>query len=1672
MLQTGGTTTGRIDLSKLNMDDYLVLGANAWVRSSVEDKVYPLPNNKGAIVYVFSDPVLATLDQKDHESGLNLAGAMETLTGLTDATQMAAGQSNEEYTSEDKAQYYKGDYSLIGGEAKKRADAALVNQFGLSPPAVMPCKVAIPMRSNIRPYGPYATSNFHSSCAGITAEVDKDIAPWVFGSVAGMNQAANIRLSNFENDPLVIGTTGNVTIPCLPEISLGASQLTVGPVLNGITVNFGSGGITTAYSFQTFTPRFGGFGQATVEKLKQIASNRREQLKLLRNDQVLTNRVARKRIGIDYSKFKNSQPTKQDGVAKQSSMSRVFIGEMQDWWKETTGITPYHQMHASHTPIVDPFQGNYSKENGPTGPELPVKYNSARTVVGSETLTKSVLELRYDYEKKAFMSMDGFFGPVSISGDGNLPQFAKYEPTCNRSTPISPQPPFVDCSGTFKTTCGNYAYNPEEGVPKQDSYYNLAINQAFENPLQNPTSCHHHLGDAHGHIIDAVGRKQSIDKHLIMNVNLEQDYAEDYRFLGFRGPMVLSAWGYDTWGKPIPNAADSVEDASNGEFTDENLKDRFMDEWLSKPNTWPVGPVDLRFDRDRGVWVSPPQDYKVTVVELVDDLQPLGTTVARLINTDTKAGKEYGPSLWDFEGGEINPTDEKDSPYVVTVEDRLNIYYSSGTRLYAHYDTYSCKYIVFGQISEDIIRFKLFQDQTCTPPSTGDCDWYHYAGYNDKLTDEHSKGVRINCSEEPVDKYGAVVTENDLFNPDKKQDIYVNLYDNVGMHGPAYSKYTTFSEWKERAHNGYAAKAVPRIPITNCADDPCSTDQSIVPTGCSMGGGCQSLDPCLDNYDIIFLEGYARFVHATLLQDLYPPDCELENYSGDEYKTACPCGNASANIDGELFYGNTPNGTKTKYYISDGSETSFRVFDAFSTNEFKSPFKRLKAGDKVLAIFNEKEKKYYIYQASDIDKIIKFALLEDKKTVDQIHAKAVMVDKSHRPIRLDTGDLIESDSELVDNSFYVIDPIAEKVKDISDAGNFSTFGPALGSDSLGDHLQGELLEHYGRGSLSGYQIKPFTGFGKLRDTPCLDTDPSGCDLQYDIVYLENFANYIDFEAAEDILTPNNPYAANYTRFYDGTIPIGRKHKDNDYHNSRQVNINVYDFTPDGDIYNKRPSHIVGEIIGSEGMGCKGVAKLDSSRSTTDKLLYNIVDSQTQALNAKFVILNCEGASALNKAGKVDTSKTICKDANVKAYKFTDGFEWDENDPLTCDRRHNTKIINKSEWVGKEYHVANPSGDNGFLTNIDLDTYYISDSYYIAKFRMSNAHDCNEMDDPEGSACDTGNYIDGIPPDQDCCPPTTGDCWMTYEGSPYTAIWDEDLGQYTVITAKEAPQILEGVAKTDISCDGADFEAEITMASGPGHDKYPVTEKIKSVKNPRGFAAFAGDEVVLHRRQSGCCYDYVLAHVGKPCSPSGVELDDNCLLEKVDYTYDIEGPDFRFFNERIEKIPNWQAGSTQALLHGPEFGLMWENASYYTTKTIMGCWNGSSITIDAFSGFNGSDMLGSNIGVVNPTSCCPEGGSVFEAPGWATAIHMNTASGCEWRITNAECCDECEYDVCPECVPVDSGCETCPDDGGGGGGTVLLETDSSLQSSGNIEVVAKVNTVTGTPSVNVTYTGGS
>lgn len=150
--------------------------------------------------------------------------------------------------------------------------------------------------------------------------------------------------------------------------------------------------------------------------------------------------------------------------------------------------------------------------------------------------------------------------------------------------------------------------------------------------------------------IDANGLAFDRQAKLQQQVNMF-----NLRFLGLRGPLVMAGWGYDTEGFPVPNASGEPKEINSegfprkikdlndlqgsfdpdyegvvlgknqviesGRWTKPKKEDKFLKGWGLRPDLWPVGPIDLRWDENRRVWIPGKSDPFVNV-QLEDDLVP------------------------------------------------------------------------------------------------------------------------------------------------------------------------------------------------------------------------------------------------------------------------------------------------------------------------------------------------------------------------------------------------------------------------------------------------------------------------------------------------------------------------------------------------------------------------------------------------------------------------------------------------------------------------------------------------------------------------------------------------------------------------------------------------------------------------------------------------------------------------------------------------------------------------------------------------------------------------------------------------------------------------------------------------------------------------------------------
>lgn len=466
--------------------------------------------------------------------------------------------------------------------------------------AIVPNAVAFGMRSNINTYGPWVSLG---KVGGIQVDKNDGLVPWEYGGYSNLN-AAGIALANTDVTNMQVGEMGTITLATCPEIPLGAelNSLTLlagkqlvenrsgvtgtysgvfasgtsfnqdyfqfnygfsqsglyGPTISDIGLTVDEQGVSTQYQFRTYTPRHGTFARVNAERLKEINQNRMRYVRDLRNyvrstSQEKTNNSISAKQSLRSEIRKLRKPINQiDRALQPRTPHELFVGQVVDWG------------NAKRT-VITTTSFN----------ELPNEFDSGT------------------YDNKSISTLESIIRPVSLYGSASgLARLIK---------PIL----------------------PETGTVTGDGPENISLSQIDFMPYANPLSVnssgildrrynHTIFGSDLGHDFDLVSRANldgnSFTKGvptggLLMHRNDgSYDYQYDYRTFALRGPLLLHSWGYDSSNNPIPNYADNEDAITSGIYESTGLSGTFMSGWLTRPDTWPVAPVDLRLNRQRGVW--------------------------------------------------------------------------------------------------------------------------------------------------------------------------------------------------------------------------------------------------------------------------------------------------------------------------------------------------------------------------------------------------------------------------------------------------------------------------------------------------------------------------------------------------------------------------------------------------------------------------------------------------------------------------------------------------------------------------------------------------------------------------------------------------------------------------------------------------------------------------------------------------------------------------------------------------------------------------------------------------------------------------------------------------------------------------------------------------------------
>ena len=710
----------RLDFSKLTKGEYYSNNQAIWIKASNTSEIAYLQNQRKLGPHAILK-VSAPLTVKPSEQGVNEAyAALSRVIEIVQGGNQAAARRATE-------------------QLRKGIGSNWAN-IGMSDEAMIPVAATIPMQYEGATYGPWETSG--AADGKTRVQVDDSLVPWNYAGHVLLNQAGQ-SLADQQVTNMQQGEMGSIKVPGLPNkikigwelnqiksdfalvenrtvssISIaGGGQLTgiseyyyineptmnnsYGPNLTGIQITIGPAGVTSTYNFRTYTPKFARFAKLNAERLKKMARARiasaKEQRKLNLKALQLQGKGFRGAPGMGGFTGGGG-----GGLGQGGGVGDVPAGgqhqQGQRVGKEQTAAAGGSVAMAAKATEMKTADGN-------TGISVDMAF-----LPGGELQTI----IDEDYGQKAIAGIESLLYPVSLGGDANLPPLAFSSLGAGAGSVVSkPNGPYnAAASKTDQLHDGSYYIDGEHAQPWQNPG-GFSFSKLQEDNLGKSRN---DIDEGHGNDLVARGG-QPPDSSLFSEVaehhGQSEAYSNDYRFLALKGPVMIHGWGYDLQGKPIPNAADTAGGAAAGSFTTTALEDKFLPGFLRNSHTWPTAPLDLRFDRERGVWTTPqPPRFAQVILEKCggkpESLQPGEETVSP---TDCTGGKlkakevdGTSPAAWDEDGSDAN-----DDKYLIVKNDGEQSI-PVGKKFKVYWDNYIGKWLPFGMAGggEDIVIAKMY----------------------------------------------------------------------------------------------------------------------------------------------------------------------------------------------------------------------------------------------------------------------------------------------------------------------------------------------------------------------------------------------------------------------------------------------------------------------------------------------------------------------------------------------------------------------------------------------------------------------------------------------------------------------------------------------------------------------------------------------------------------------------------------------------------------------------------------------------------------------------------------------------------------------------------------------------------------------------------------------------
>jgi len=410
-------------------------------------------------------------------------------------------------------------------------------QNGSTAAPAHPFRIAIPQRSNRYSWGPWYKYNQKNGKAEV--ERSEQLRPEVFGGNMALLDECAFALADVSLANLYATEAGTVELAEFPRHNYAERFDENGPYVTSMDVSVGIGGIQTSYQFSTWTRNFGKIAKYNIDRIARINKNKIKRLK-----------SGMSSLPVFPTKQNIASNIPQQQAADFNNTSNLFF-------------------HGTMIPSVPNLSAAATEGGQSTWSMLTTDGSSELHVLGEDV--KFYNSQTKNYDIMFGCTMEQLFTPVGIRQD----------PLQN---PDDESFPYIVQHKTPKNIEG-----------EEDTQGKAALWEGDVRPVAkslDPYFLQESTDFSAVYMNDYTWFTSDNSMHLENYNYSPKQVASDVRTYGLRGPLLMSGWGYDLAGMPVP----ALEDKMDGEFYPANPA-------LNR-GWWKTGPVDLMWDDERQVWAG------------------------------------------------------------------------------------------------------------------------------------------------------------------------------------------------------------------------------------------------------------------------------------------------------------------------------------------------------------------------------------------------------------------------------------------------------------------------------------------------------------------------------------------------------------------------------------------------------------------------------------------------------------------------------------------------------------------------------------------------------------------------------------------------------------------------------------------------------------------------------------------------------------------------------------------------------------------------------------------------------------------------------------------------------------------------------------------------------------